>query len=82
MLPPSPGVFNEPFGCCSQAMIFPRQQVPVLIDFLRRKQKGQVDLLLNELAIERGLARYALYPVQAQHIGWSALLELGKRQRS
>ncbi|OAA34046.1 hypothetical protein NOR_08703 [Metarhizium rileyi] len=69
MLPPSPGVFNEPFGCCSQAMIFPREQVPFLIEFLQRKQKGQIDLLLNDLAIQSKLARYALYPVQAQHIG-------------
>ncbi|KAG8414451.1 hypothetical protein J3459_014751, partial [Metarhizium acridum] len=68
MLPPSPGVFNEPFGCCSQAMVFPRQQVPLLIEFLQRRQKGQIDLLLNDLAVESGLARYALYPVQAQHI--------------
>lgn len=69
MLPPSAGVFDEPFGCCSQAMIFPREQVPSVIEFLQEKQQGQIDLLLNHLALETGLKRYALYPVQAQHIG-------------
>ncbi|KAK5725234.1 hypothetical protein LTR17_013103 [Elasticomyces elasticus] len=69
LLPPSPGVFNEPFGCCSQAMIFPRTEVPSLMEYLQAKKQGQVDLLLNDLAREAGLTRYALYPVQAQHIG-------------
>ncbi|KAF4471296.1 integral membrane [Fusarium albosuccineum] len=69
LLPPSPGVFNEPFGCCSQAMIFPRDQVPLLIKSLRAKRQGQVDLMLDEFATSNGLDRYALYPVQAQHIG-------------
>ncbi|KAH7252530.1 hypothetical protein BKA59DRAFT_453748 [Fusarium tricinctum] len=69
LFPPSPGVFNEPFGCCSQAMIFPRVQVPPLITYLQGKKKGQVDLMLNDVATENGLGRYALYPVQAQHIG-------------
>lgn len=69
MLPPSPGVFNEPFGCCSQAMIFPRAQIPLVTGSFQEKNEGQVDLILDEVAQENGLARYALYPVQAQHIG-------------
>ncbi|KAJ3461093.1 hypothetical protein MRS44_011960 [Fusarium solani] len=69
LLPPSPGVFNEPFGCCSQAMVFPRVQVPLLVESLRAKREGQVDLLLDEIASNNNLERYALYPVQAQHIG-------------
>lgn len=69
LLPPSPGVINEPFGCCSQLMVFPRAQVPVVLEFLRARREGQIDLYLNDLAEENGLARYALYPVQGQHIG-------------
>lgn len=76
VLPPSPGVYEEAFGCCSQAMIFPRTKVPLLIEFLQEKQAGQVDLLLDDLAQETGLTRYASYPMQAQHIGISSLLEL------
>lgn len=69
LLPPSPGVFAEGFGCCSQAMIFPRAQVPPLMEFLRKERQGQVDLLLKKRAKQTGLTRYSLYPVQAQHIG-------------
>ena len=69
LLPPRPGVFDQPYGCCSQAMIFPRIQMPKVIDYLRSKNEGQVDLLLDDLALETELKRYALYPVQAQHIG-------------
>ena len=69
LLPPSPGVHEEPFGCCSQAMIFPREQVPLVVRSLREKREGQVDLMLNDIASNHRLDRYALYPVQAQHIG-------------
>lgn len=69
LLPPSPGVFNEPYGCCSQAMVFPREAAPVVIQYLRKQRAGQVDLLLDKLAATEGLTRYAMYPVQAQHIG-------------
>ncbi|KAF5137565.1 hypothetical protein E5D57_001344 [Metarhizium anisopliae] len=66
--PPSRGVVDEPFGCCSQVMVFPREQVASLVRFLGTR-RGQVDLLLNEWAEEASLARYALYPVMAQHMG-------------
>ncbi|KAF9775495.1 hypothetical protein IL306_006412 [Fusarium sp. DS 682] len=69
LFPPSPGVFKESFGCCSQAMIFPREQVPLLLDSLKERRQGQIDLMLDEIASSNGLDRYALYPVQAQHIG-------------
>ncbi|KAE8371984.1 hypothetical protein BDV26DRAFT_302338 [Aspergillus bertholletiae] len=69
LLPPSPGVFEEGFGCCSQAMVFPRERVPDIVEFLRDKGSGQVDLLLNKMAVERGWGRWATYPVVAQHIG-------------
>ena len=69
MLPPSPGVRQESFGCCSQAMIFPREQVLPTVQYLRNKGEGQVDLMLNDRSRATGLARMALYPVQVQHIG-------------
>lgn len=69
LLPPSPGVFQEGFGCCSQAMVYPRETTSSLIQFLEAEGQGQVDLLINKLAITQDLARYALYPVQLQHIG-------------
>ncbi|RBA08831.1 hypothetical protein FPRO05_07111 [Fusarium proliferatum] len=69
LFPPPPGVFKEPFGCCSQAMIFPRAQVPLVVDSLKERKEGQIDLMLDEIASSNGLDRYALYPVLAQHIG-------------
>lgn len=72
LLPHSPGVFDEPFGCCSQALVFPRAQAKAVIDFLRLRKDGQVDLFLDDLAREAGLKRFALYPVMAQHIGLSS----------
>lgn len=69
MLPPTPGVSAEPFGCCSQAMIFPRSRIPTLLYFLEEARQGQVDLLLDNLAQQKRLTRWASYPVQAQHIG-------------
>lgn len=69
LFPPPPGVFKEPFGCCSQAMVFPRHKVPLLIDSLKERREGQIDLMLDKIASSNGLDRYALYPVQAQHIG-------------
>ena len=69
MLPPSPGVRQESFGCCSQAMVFPREQVAPTVQYLWARKQGQVDLMLNDHSRATGLARIALYPVQVQHIG-------------
>lgn len=69
VLPPSPGVFRQNFGCCSQGLIFPRRQIPDVIGFLRERGGGQIDLILKDLASENGLDRYSLYPVQLQHVG-------------
>lgn len=69
MLPPTPGVRKEAFGCCSQALVFPRDQIPRVRDYLSQRRSGQIDLMLDELAVRDSLDRYALYPVQVQHIG-------------
>ncbi|KAK5046183.1 hypothetical protein LTR84_008640 [Exophiala bonariae] len=73
MLPPLPGVHKEPFGCCSQALVFPRDQFPRVRDYFSRKHRGQIDLMLDELAVRDSLDRYALYPVQVQHIGQNSV---------
>jgi GR25 family glycosyltransferase involved in LPS biosynthesis len=69
LLPPHPGVYDEPFGCCSQALVFPRHQVPRIKEYLLQRGSGQIDLMLDDLAQEDHLTRFALYPVQLQHIG-------------
>jgi hypothetical protein len=42
LLPPRPGVHDEPFGCCSQVLVFPKYQVPRIIEHLLQGQRGQI----------------------------------------
>ncbi|GAM35627.1 hypothetical protein TCE0_017r04105 [Talaromyces pinophilus] len=57
------------YGCCTQAMIFPRDQVPNLVNFLRDRNGGQTDSLIEEYADAEDLRRFALAPPQVQHVG-------------
>lgn len=57
------------YGCCSQAFVFPREQVPPLLEYLRGKRVGFRDSLIEEYADSHGLARWALTPSIFQHIG-------------
>lgn len=57
------------YGCCSQAFVFPRQQVPPLLEYFHRKRVGYRDELIEEYSDNRGLARWALTPSVFQHIG-------------
>lgn len=59
-------------GCCTQALIYPRTQVPGLVNMLRTlplDQTDQTDFLIEEYANRLGLARYALAPQLVQHVG-------------
>jgi len=69
LMPPQDGIYAQKFGCCAQAMVMPRGQIPTLRSFLRMEKAGQMDTLLNRRARRAKLMRYAFYPVQAQHIG-------------
>lgn len=69
LLPPKPGVRAQPYGCCSQGMVFPRQQVTQVTEYLLNRTSGQIDMMLDDYAVEQGLTRYAHYPVLLQHIG-------------
>lgn len=73
ILPPKPGVFAQNYGCCSQALLYPREQVPGLIEFLHEEVEGQVDLLVNIHAKREKLTRLSMYPVQVQHVGMVSL---------
>lgn len=56
-------------GCCTQGILFPREQINGLIGFLREKGHGQTDSMIEEYADKSGLTRYALAPPQLQHVG-------------
>jgi len=57
------------FGCCTQAMVYPRTQVPGLVTYLRKRNDGQTDSMIEEYADDNGLERFALAPQVVQHIG-------------
>ncbi|KAI4850108.1 hypothetical protein E4T44_02938 [Aureobasidium sp. EXF-8845] len=69
LLPPRPGIRDEAFGCCSQGLVFPRGAALSIVDMLKHRGSGQVDLILNDIADDKGLIRYAQYPVMMQHLG-------------
>lgn len=68
---PNPTGIHEmnKFGCCSQAMVFPREQVPPLLEYFKRKKSGLRDELIEKYADEHSLSRWALTPSVFQHIG-------------
>ncbi|CAF9921681.1 MAG: hypothetical protein GOMPHAMPRED_002361 [Gomphillus americanus] len=69
MLPPRPGVRKEEFGCCSQALVYPRHQLRPLMEYLRKVESGQVDLHINDYGRMNGFHRKSIYPVMVQHRG-------------
>ncbi|KAK5169801.1 uncharacterized protein LTR77_005779 [Saxophila tyrrhenica] len=79
---PSTGLNRmEAYGCCSQAFVFPRPQIPDLltwyeqhfekpyIDPVTHTEQTQVDSLTEVWAEEKGLGRWALTPSVFQHVG-------------
>jgi hypothetical protein len=62
----------EKYGCCSQALVFPRESIPGLIQYYRDVQQGWVDSLMESYADEARLQRLALVPSVFQHIGGSS----------
>ena len=57
------------YGCCSQALIFPRGRVPELIEYYEGVEYGLIDQLTEIYANEHGLSRWALTPSVFQHVG-------------
>lgn len=57
------------YGCCTQGLVFPRERVNELMEFLSAKGHGQTDSMIEEYADHYELTRYALAPPQLQHVG-------------
>ncbi|OOF95835.1 hypothetical protein ASPCADRAFT_168543 [Aspergillus carbonarius ITEM 5010] len=57
------------FGCCTQGLLFPAQQLGGLMGFLENRGHGQTDSLIEEYADLKGLNRYAVAPPLLQHVG-------------
>lgn len=59
----------DKYGCCTQALVFQRHQVPGLIAYLTERKAGQTDSMIEDYADAFKLERYALSPQVVQHIG-------------
>ncbi|KAI0379182.1 hypothetical protein F5Y04DRAFT_130600 [Hypomontagnella monticulosa] len=68
-----PGVREEFFGCCNQALIYNRAHASALSEYMatasRRDSPGRSDMLPKQFAWDHGLARISAYPMLAQHAG-------------
>ncbi|KAL2260373.1 hypothetical protein VTK26DRAFT_5614 [Humicola hyalothermophila] len=59
----------EKRGCCTQALVFHRPALPALIQYLRKRERGQTDVMIEEYCDATGLKRFALAEQAVQHIG-------------
>jgi hypothetical protein len=57
------------FGCCSQALVFPRGKALELISYFKDRRTGFMDVLTEEYAEQRDELRFAVTPSVVQHVG-------------
>jgi hypothetical protein len=57
------------FGCCSQALVFPRSKALELVSYFTDRHTGFMDVLTEEFAEERDELRFAITPSVVQHVG-------------
>jgi hypothetical protein len=71
-LMPTRGVFPMRWGCCTQAMVYPRDQVPPLVEWIHEKDKVSIDVMVERYADEKRLERLAIAPQLMQQVGLSS----------
>jgi hypothetical protein len=70
VLPIPIGVREMPrFGCCSQALVFPRNKALELVSYFNDRRTGFMDVLTEEYAQKRDELRFAITPSLVQHVG-------------
>lgn len=73
MLPLEPGIhLMNSHGCCSQALLFPRESVPELLDHMYKARYSHpyaVDSVIERYANANDLDRLVVVPSQMQHVG-------------
>jgi hypothetical protein len=69
ILPHFPGVKQQQWGCCTQGIIMPREQVLPVVEELVRRASTPPDVIIEDYARDHGLLRFAIDPVQIQHLG-------------
>ncbi|KAL4929207.1 uncharacterized protein BDV17DRAFT_262087 [Aspergillus undulatus] len=79
MLPMKPGIhLMNSHGCCSQALVFPRENVPALLDYMNKARYAKpyaVDSVIERMANANDLDRFAIVPSQMQHVGAASFKE-------
>jgi len=80
MQPLKPGVHvMNRYGCCTQAMVFPRDKTLLLMEHLRKTGRQSismaVDTAIEQLADENRFDRLVLVPSQMQHVGATSYKE-------
>ncbi|KAL4960298.1 uncharacterized protein BDV14DRAFT_193069 [Aspergillus stella-maris] len=79
MLPLQPGIHKmNAHGCCSQALVFPRDSVPDLLEYMGKARYARplaVDSVIERMADANDLDRYAIVPSQMQHVGAASFKE-------
>lgn len=62
-------------GCCSQALLFPREHVPLVVKYLEKTSKVPVDSALENLGGNLAMDRLVVSPSLMQHVGESSYKE-------
>ncbi|EOA85968.1 uncharacterized protein SETTUDRAFT_161662 [Exserohilum turcica Et28A] len=57
------------FGCCSQALVFPRSKALELVSYFNDRRTGYMDVLTEEFAEQKNELRFAITPSLVQHVG-------------
>lgn len=85
MLPLRPGIhLMNSHGCCSQALLFPRENVPNLLDYMENLPSSRpyaVDTVIERMANANELDRLVIVPSQMQHVGAASFKEKRKHFR-
>lgn len=75
VLPPSPGLRYENFGCCTQAMIYSRAHIQGIYDALTTDyMTWDYDIRIKQYGRDNGVKGLSLYPMMVQHLGFESVI--------
>lgn len=57
------------YGCCSQALVFPRSIIPTILSRSDLTTDWLVDMMIEKIADREGLERWVVVPALIQHVG-------------
>jgi hypothetical protein len=78
IIPRRPGVSIQPWGCCTQGAVFPREQIPRLVNSVLNHREEEeyhaFDTTVKLYAAEEGILRMVLDPPMVQHVGFKSVV--------